>query len=501
MRAKKMTIAFTLLFLTATMYGQTTDTILSETKVNNAWQNTSLAILNYDGGCNNTLAIYQNWNAFALAWVNSSKNVIKYNVAGKITERLFQYWDVATNTWLNSLRIGYSYATAGAQYTEVIQYWDNISNTWLNSNKDVLNFDSLGNFVYGVFSGYSNNSWVKQSRNIDRYNADNLLTRTRLDTWQSNAWENFNKTDYQYNKDGLLEKNLGYYWDTNLQAWIISNRQLFKYLQGSSSTISYLNQSYLNQNYFNGTWVNSLRQQTSYYNGGTYKSSVLQSWDNLKWVYIYRNKEDYYSDGSAHHTYFETWNSTTNTWNDLSRSTYTHNGCILQLSITSSAADDSKAKGVSDTRNFNTSNNKNSNTGNDHSWEIPFANNVKANGNILSFDQRFGNKVNYHIVLSSKTANKSISSNTTSNAAIQAKKLFSISPNPAKDYIIITPNTTATTADVMLKLYDLSGKLMMNKKLQNTGTQKINLPPLTKGMYMVTVTNGNNVENKMILVE
>lgn len=206
-----------------------------------------------------------------------------------------------------------------------------------------------------------------------------------------------------------------------------------------------------------------------------------------------QDKEDYYGAGSVHHNYFESWNTGTNSWDNLSRSTYTHNGCILLLNITSSTGDAKKT--------FNTSNNKNSNTGNDHSWEIPFANNVKANGNILSFDQRFGNKVNYHIVLSSKTANKSISSNTTSNAAIQAKKLFSISPNPAKDYIIITPNTTATTADVMLKLYDLSGKLMMNKKLQNTGTQKINLPPLTKGMYMVTVTNGNNVENKMILVE
>ena len=50
-------------------------------------------------------------------------------------------------------------------------------------------------------------------------------------------------------------------------------------------------------------------------------------------------------------------------------------------------------------------------------------------------------------------------------------------------------------------MYDLSGKLMMTKKLQGTGAQKVELPAVAKGMYMITITPNEGVESKKLIVE
>lgn len=76
---------------------------------------------------------------------------------------------------------------------------------------------------------------------------------------------------------------------------------------------------------------------------------------------------------------------------------------------------------------------------------------------------------------------------------------FSIYPNPAKSSFTIksNPNNFATE----LELFDLTGKLLIHKKLNNIPENTITTNSLSKGIYLIsiTTTNGSNYNDKLII--
>jgi len=88
--------------------------------------------------------------------------------------------------------------------------------------------------------------------------------------------------------------------------------------------------------------------------------------------------------------------------------------------------------------------------------------------------------------------NKSNAKNATE--VLEAIKLY---PNPNKGQFRIQFNDTETNADVIV--YDMTGKKVFGKKVADNET--IDLGSVQKGIYLVSITSGNSVSNKKIVVE
>lgn len=78
---------------------------------------------------------------------------------------------------------------------------------------------------------------------------------------------------------------------------------------------------------------------------------------------------------------------------------------------------------------------------------------------------------------------------------------MSFFPNPTKEILHINfGKLTNQKSDV--KIVDINGKLVYTATIENPSViEKFNLPKLSKGMYLVKVTSGNNQVSKKIIIE
>ncbi len=79
------------------------------------------------------------------------------------------------------------------------------------------------------------------------------------------------------------------------------------------------------------------------------------------------------------------------------------------------------------------------------------------------------------------------------NIGIRNENLnLNIFPNPAKDILHIDSDK-----DILCKIYDMSGKCVLNKKIRKTA--QINISELNKGIYILKITGANIAENKLLV--
>lgn len=77
---------------------------------------------------------------------------------------------------------------------------------------------------------------------------------------------------------------------------------------------------------------------------------------------------------------------------------------------------------------------------------------------------------------------------------------YSVYPNPADDYIIISTATTFLSVP-SVTIYNLEGNQLMKVKLGNQNENKILLTCLSKGMYFLRIQNGDHFINKEIILK
>lgn len=79
------------------------------------------------------------------------------------------------------------------------------------------------------------------------------------------------------------------------------------------------------------------------------------------------------------------------------------------------------------------------------------------------------------------------------------KNGLSFYPNPAKTEIFIRNTTQTALSEV--KVFDLTGKLVLVKAIENTETPSVNISDLTSGIYMIAVQDlsGNKYQSKLVV--
>jgi hypothetical protein len=73
---------------------------------------------------------------------------------------------------------------------------------------------------------------------------------------------------------------------------------------------------------------------------------------------------------------------------------------------------------------------------------------------------------------------------------------FTFSPNPANDFVSLSDLPTGSRLSVL----DVSGRLVYNAVITNTGTTTINTADFTSGVYTIRVENNGGIANKKMVV-
>src|SRR6478672_10955552 len=97
---------FCCIFFTATAFSQFQglDTLIEYQWVNNAWQPASRSINSYNGSCQVTTFLTQEWLTGSASWRNVSFIKYSYNSNNQISLDTIQSWDTTNNIWVNELR-------------------------------------------------------------------------------------------------------------------------------------------------------------------------------------------------------------------------------------------------------------------------------------------------------------------------------------------------------------------------------------------------------------
>jgi hypothetical protein len=476
MLTKRSAIAVFICYsFSVTAIAQTTDSIFSENKINGIWQKNLLDIIARDNSCSILSDFQLTWDASNNKWINAFRSTYQYPEGKVIT--LSQRWDALNSTWINSSKSFYN--TQGSPRIFQLQVWDAVLNTWINNYRSVETLNDEGLTVVSEFDLYGDNEWQKIQRSLFVYDANDLITEYIFQVWMNNTWLNNNKTTNNYTT-GTSFTDL---WDAGNKRWTKFQRTFNDYLNNTINP-----QRSLNQVYSGAAWQNAQRSEATYNSNDQMLSNSQQFWDAgmQAWVNASQINTDYYSSGNINHFEFKGWDAFSNSWSIGFREKFTDINCSQGIQFIP----------VTQVKNNNT--------------KTIAANTIKSVLNPLAsdahklvFDVTFNNgqsQQQFQMILSSGQVPQKINSQTKNEATGKSNSGFILSPNPARNYFNINLSAYKNAGSIMLKLTDMSGKLILQQKL-NATIQRVDLPSLQKGIYIVTIISGKETHNQKLVIE
>jgi hypothetical protein len=125
------------------------------------------------------------------------------------------------------------------------------------------------------------------------------------------------------------------------------------------------------------------------------------------------------------------------------------------------------------------------------------------------FRESSGEEFNLEVSYSENLGNTSGKFQSNSMAAIKSVALksgietpvqfsFEVFPNPASSEVVVNLNTSET-ATATLNVFEVSGRLVMEKEIQNQAT--LNISELSPGIYYIKVWSQNNSGVKKLVIK
>ena len=85
---------------------------------------------------------------------------------------------------------------------------------------------------------------------------------------------------------------------------------------------------------------------------------------------------------------------------------------------------------------------------------------------------------------------------------VEQEGLFTIYPTPAHNYLMIQPLILNTKENLEVILFDMSGRKVLNKTFEDkTDAYRLNLENTDKGIYILSVKQGNKTTSKKITIQ
>lgn len=477
---KKVTLTSMLTICCITLFAQVKDTVIHQFKFGNEWVNQHLNILTYNQYCKVDEDFDQAWNMTANSWMNFSLTHYTYDNSGQTIASTLEVWDANLNNWRTSARSLFTYGTKGLNQVQINQIWDDAVKKWMDNSKYEQEFNNEGQTIEYIFYQYMDTGWQKYLRMLYSYDAYGRIEKTISQYWAENRWINNYKHENLYNEDQISKS---YQWIDSTKRWQIVNRSFTDFVSNTTNI-----QSIHSQLFQNEEWVNLFRDKYRYSNNNSTIEYLEEEWQTGAWSNNAKVKMEYYPDGSFHSYSIEFWDRGTSSWNSGGRFIATHQSCYLIASLNSSQESQITDKQYEANRNF----------------FDPLAGTHNNESQPIYHFKNLGEKESqngYQLTLTAQPPHKNIASNASNNISAKQLSSFNISPNPAKNYFIITPHYSNQCNSIVLKISDISGRLIMQQKLQSSGAQRIGLSSIPNGIYLITVITGTSIQQGRLLIE
>lgn len=374
------------------------------------------------------------------------------------------------NTGIYQSKYEYLYNNKGLQ-TSYINYttWDATNNKWKGGSKTVSTYDSIGHrtlYIYYTWDA-TNNSWKMYSKYEFTFDRNGYLIFNSSFKWDAtnSKWINWNKAENTNDSIGHKIHYLTYLWDNTKTVWNMTNKSEYTFDRNGLQTLM------VSYTYTTNIWKESSKSEYTYDSSGHRTLYVAYTWDatNNTWKRNSKTEYSYESKGlqTSYVTY--TWDATNNTWKGSSKTEYTYNNDGLQTLSVLYKWDA--------TNNIWNESSKTEST-------------YDSNGNIT---QSIYWVYTSNVWVRNQIGNYYYSTLVISEVTNPAIARINIYPNPAKSEIRIA----GLKEQSGFTLYDMTGKLVMSKYIQNN--ESISINSLPKSMYIVRIiTHEGNIVSKII---
>ncbi len=212
--------------------GQKIDSLLWELydAGSSSWALSDRELFTYDSEGNMITYIWFVYDSVEMKMLPFDKETVKYDDEGNPTEIIWQIWDNESGHWLNWGKFQLSYDGEGNLIQETISDWDPDGNQWLEGARLDMTYDASGNILSEIWSVWDEDELkiVPAWQEEYLYEDGNLTTLNEYG-WEEGDWVLFFRTIYSYDSAGNLIEELTQAWDSQGEAWIDFGKTLYTY--------------------------------------------------------------------------------------------------------------------------------------------------------------------------------------------------------------------------------------------------------------------------------
>lgn len=411
---------------------------------------------------------------------NGSKLIYAYDPEGNKSMVHEQHW---TDTVLGGQgRILYTYDTNKNLLSETKQ--NRIAGVWENYSKYVYTYNSNNDLIQDYFHLWNTPDWEERSRMVYAYNDSFNIVSKVYEIKDSGVWERNTLDSFVYDSSNQLIQYFELRWYEN---YLFSGEQIIYQYDSLKRGIALLikrldgilwenNTQFLNtydsgnmfiteviQDWKDNAWVN--KKQTQFTLNSIQKTTqeLVQLWDGVNWVNKTRRKILYNALQQKTMDYLSTWYD--NKWNSDEEKTFEYDGNgneIYYLKRVWNSNTLTWSKYATEDKIFDSGNNLLS----IQTW-------VNSGPNAPVFKTLY-----YYRGFQSGLDDLSKTAET-----------WMFYPNPTRAWLSVSSDNISESMQV--KVFSLTGQLMLEKEIQYNNAFMINLPDLQPGLYIVEARQGN----------
>ena len=415
---------------------QTMDSILWELYDTNTsiWALSERELFAYDGNGNMITYVWFAYDDVDMKILPVDRETVTHNPQGQPTEIVWLVWDKASSKWVNEAKFELAYDGEGNLIQETVYEWDPDGSQWLAELRFDMTYDGSGNLLleFWLFWDEDSSKLVQVFKDEYIYEGGKLTTWNEY-FWEEGAWELTYFTAYTYDNGNLILE-LTQTWNIFTEDWGDFSKIAYTYAGDRVVTeevwdFDLMSVMMVKQTLFEYTWDAD----------GNMITEVESSWDEEA--------------GAV-----KSWNDVAGSWQNTWKSEWTHNKnfTIMDLYVPYWFVADLDEltfvhMPVSELGYFN----------NNGTWDL----NYRQTAYYSDFDGGSSSVEDVHQIP------------------------VSVFPNPASD--VVTFNWDEKYTRLNLELYDLTGKRVISRSIDNNET--IGVDQLSRGIYLYKLTDNNDI--------
>jgi len=387
--------------------------------------------LYYDAS-GNLARLQDEWlNPDTYIWENNSRTDLSYDMLGNLSQTLNQAWDESSSSWESTDKAEYGYNTSNI-LNQITEYaWNESTNQLVLSSKVDITLDE-----------------------------NNLRTQSVVSVWQASSSEWVEQWKYEYSytaNDNLLEET-EFVWDPDLSDWIYTWKAQLSY---NENDLLILREEF-EWDTDTEAWLNSIKSEYTYEVNNNVKDQTDSQYLEELWQEVWKGE----------YTFDEQNNPLTETYSVLeegatqlsyaARYEYFYDQEVLLTDLLAPSPNWFLA---------------------DYSEQI-----VSKPLAYVSYEYNpdpAGFEIYYREVYYYNQAGFPL------GAASVSEEIASLFPNPVRESLTINFNGALPSA--RFELYDLSGKSIMRRQVENGSV--LNLEELEEGIYLYRITTRKHFQS------